>query len=267
MKRLIVTADDFGLALPVNEAVELAHREGILGGASLMVGAAYAQDAVERARRLPALRIGVHLVVAEGAPVLAPERLPNLVDENGELPADLVRAGIRFFFRRAARRELEQEITAQFEAFEKTGLPLDHVNVHNHMQLHPTVLSGILKVARRFGVHALRLPMEQPGARLLTAWVSLLRWRLRRAGIRFNDQVQGLSDSGAMTEERVLRLLGRLPEGVTEMYFHPATRRCPEIDRHMPEYQHEEELAALTSPKVRDAIGAMRVTLSAFSDL
>jgi len=37
LNRLIVTADDFGLATEVNEAVEIAHRSGILSAASLMV--------------------------------------------------------------------------------------------------------------------------------------------------------------------------------------------------------------------------------------
>ncbi|MDE0854568.1 MAG: ChbG/HpnK family deacetylase, partial [Nevskia sp.] len=55
---LIVTADDFGLHAAVNEAVELAHRDGVLTAASLMVGAPAAADAVQRARRLPRLRVG-----------------------------------------------------------------------------------------------------------------------------------------------------------------------------------------------------------------
>ena len=58
-KRLIVTADDFGLSREVNEAVEQAHREGILTAASLMVSAPAAADAVARARRLPSLRVGL----------------------------------------------------------------------------------------------------------------------------------------------------------------------------------------------------------------
>ncbi|NWP61353.1 ChbG/HpnK family deacetylase, partial [Escherichia coli] len=55
-RRLVVTADDFGLSREVNEAVEQAHREGILTAASLMVSAPAAADAVARARRMPGLR-------------------------------------------------------------------------------------------------------------------------------------------------------------------------------------------------------------------
>ena len=70
MKRLIVTADDFGAAREVNEAVESAHRGGVLTAASMMVAAPAAADAVARARRMPALRVGLHVVLVEGRPVL-----------------------------------------------------------------------------------------------------------------------------------------------------------------------------------------------------
>lgn len=275
MKQLIVTADDFGLAVPVNEAVERAHRDGILTAASLMVGAEAAADAVERARRLPGLAVGLHVVLVQGRPVLPPEQVPDLVDERGAFLTDLVAAGVRFFFRPGARRQIEAELRAQFAAFRATGLQLDHVNAHNHMHLHPTVLGLILKIGREFGMTAMRLPWEPPAALwqggtaglALAPWIGLLKARLRRAGIASNDRVLGLNDSGMMTEPRVLQLLESLPEGVTELYVHPAVRRCPELDRTMPEYDHEGEFAALLSPRVRAAIDRQGVTRIAFRDL
>ncbi len=283
MRRLIVTGDDFGLAVPVNEAIEIAHRDGILTTASLMVGADAADDAVERARRHPGLRVGLHLVLVEGRPVLPPDRIPDLVNADGEFRGDLTAAGFRFFFRPGVRDQLEREVRAQFEAFAKTGFALDHVNAHNHMHLHPTVLGTLLRVGRDHGLDAVRLPWEPPaasaraaggggvqralGAAGLAPWIGLLRSRLRRARLKCNDQVFGLADSGRMEEPLVLRQLRNLPEGVTEMYFHAATRRCPEIDRTMPEYCHEGELAALTSQRVRTAMAGLGIEPIAFGDL
>ncbi len=283
MRKLIVTGDDFGLAIPVNEAVEQAHQRGILTTASLMIGAAAVEDAVERARRLPTLKVGLHLVLVEGRPILPAQAVPTLVDTRGEFSCRLVAAGINFFFRPGARRQLKAEIRAQFEAFRKTGLPLDHVNAHNHMHLHPTVLGLILTVGREYGLRAVRVPYEPllPSWRAskasftqrLAAWAFLFPWtalmkrRLRRAGVRFNDFVFGLHDSGRLYPDLVIRLLQHLPEGVTEIYFHPASRRCPEIDRTMADYQHERELETLTSPFVRDAVVASGASRLAFSDL
>jgi hopanoid biosynthesis associated protein HpnK len=278
-----VTGDDFGLALPVNEAVELAHRNGILTTTSLMVSGGAAADAVERARRLPSLRVGLHLVLVEGRPVLPAERVPDLVDESGEFSCDFVRAGFRFFFLPAVRRQLAAEIRAQFEAFAKTGLELDHVNAHNHMHLHPTVLGSILSVGREFGLGAVRVPYEPPlvswraagrgllgrawGSLSLRPWTALVRARVRRAGLCCNDYVFGLHDSGAMDESRVLALAERLPEGVSELYFHVATGTCAEIARHTPGYRNEAELAALVSPGVAERLAGRGVELIAFADL
>lgn len=283
MKRLIVCADDFGLDTAVNEAVETAHRDGVLTCASLMVAAPAAADAVARARRLPGLRVGLHLVLVEGRPTAPLDTVAALVDETGEFDRRMVRAGFRFFFLPRVRRQLAIEIRAQFEAFRATGLALDHVNAHKHMHLHPTVAGLIVAIGREYGLAAMRVPTEPAGplratgavssllqrigSRLLGIWVGLLRWRLTRAGIAVNDHLFGLAWSGAMTEARVLSLLPHMPDGVSEIYFHPAAHRSAALARTMPDYRHAEEFAALLSDAVRRQIAEAGIGLISYSDL
>lgn len=282
-KKVILTGDDFGLAPPVNEAIIDANRRGTLTTASLMIGARFAKEAVEGARQCSALKVGLHLVLVEGNPVLPPERIPDLVDASGAFPEHPGRAGFRFFFHPRIRRQLEAEIRAQLEAFFRTGLALDHVNAHNHMHLHPTVLRLLLKVGRDYGLKAVRWPNEPPirswrvskrslASRcaswlFLSPWRALMKRRLRRASVSHNDFLFGNADSGAMTLERVLGFLRNLPDGVTELYFHPATRRCAEIDRTMPLYRHEDEYRALTSQALREALEAERIRRISFSEI
>jgi hypothetical protein len=161
-RRLIVTADDFGASPEVNAAVEQAHLGGILTAASLMVGGDAAGDAVERARRLPGLGVGLHLVLVEGRPLLPPEQIPALVDGNGQFRSDMVRTALTIFALPSARRQLAAEIDAQFAAFAATGLKLDHVNAHKHFHLHPTIASAILRAGKRYGMTAMRAPIEPP---------------------------------------------------------------------------------------------------------
>jgi len=267
VRRLIVTADDFGLALPVNEAVEEAHRRGVLTTAGLMIGAEAAEDAVERARRLGSLEVGLHVTLVRGRPVLPPSEVPDLVDRNGVLRWNLVRAGVEFFFRPAVRRQMEREIRAQFEAFARTGLKPGHVDVHNHMHLHPTVLELVLSIGRDYGMRSMRLPAEPGAGPALAPWLALLRRRLRRHAIVTNDWLLGLADSGAMDAERVAGLLETLPPGVTEIYFHPATRSCPAIEQALPGYRCRAEYEALVSDKVRRAIRAAGAELTSFRHL
>ncbi len=283
MKKVIITGDDFGLSRAVNEGVEEAHRNGVLSTASLMVGARGSEDAVDRSHRLPSLRVGLHIALVDAAPVSPPHTIPALVDARGEFSSHLFRAGVNFFFRPGVRRQLEKEIRAQFQAFRKTGLALDHVNCHNHMHLHPTIARLMIKVGREYGLRAVRFPYEPvlPSWRasrrslgqklssslLLWPWLALLRNRLRRARVCSNHFVFGMHDSGNMSLDLVLRFLRYLPSGVTEIYFHPATGRGVESGGAVGNYHYQEELAALTSPILRQALLAPGIQRIGFSDL
>ncbi len=100
---------------------------------------------------------------------------------------------------------------------------------------------------------------------MLHCWTRLLRHQALRAGVRVNDAVFGLAWSGHLTEDRLLRLIPLLPGGLSEIYFHPAAGRDAVLDALMPEYDHQGELAALVSPRIRDALaaaGAVRETYS-----
>lgn len=271
LKRLIVTGDDFGLSLPVNEAIEAAYENGILTTTCLMVAAPEAVDAVARARRLPGLAVGLHIVLVRGKPVLPPSSIPDLVGADGLFRSNLAGAGFRFFFSPAARRQLAEEIRAQFEAFRATGLSLDHVNAHNHMHLHPTVLGLILKAGRDYGLSAVRLPLELTGGGigglLLRPWTWLMKARLDRAGVRCNDYLFGMRDTGRMDRDRMLPVLRRLPDGVSELLCHPATGLWDGVEEQAAGFRFRDELNALVDSDIRAALEKSGARLIAFRDI
>ena len=159
-KALVITADDFGLSLPVNEAVEEGYRSGILTAASLMVGAPNFGDAVDRARTLPGLGIGLHVTLLDGRPVLPPDQVPGLVGSDGRFFKNPEWFGAALFFSTELRRQAVAEVRAQFERFGETGLPLDHVNGHKHFHMHPVVANAIATIAPAYGLPPVRLPVE-----------------------------------------------------------------------------------------------------------
>jgi hopanoid biosynthesis associated protein HpnK len=273
---LIVTADDFGADVAVNEAVEIAHRQGVLTAASLMVGAPAAADAVARARGLPALAVGLHLVLVDGRPILPPAQVSRLVDRRGLFRDDMAAAGARMFFDPVARRQLAAEIAAQFDAFAATGLTLDHVNAHKHFHFHPTIAGLILKIGARHGLRAARVPFEydaplraieprarHPIASPLNLMARALRARFRRAGVMTPDQVFGLRWSGAMTPGRLAGLIERLPDGITEIYSHPAVVAYPGSAAG---YRYSEELEALVSTEVAVRLDRSNIRRGGFLD-
>ena len=83
------------------------------------------------------------------------------------------------------------------------------------------------------------------GGHALYHWTRLLRRQAREAGIATNDYCFGVAWSGHMTMERVRRLMAELPEGLSEVYFHPGVQQDAALQRLMADYEHEAELATL----------------------
>lgn len=240
-----------------------------------MVGAPAAADAIARARRFPDLGVGLHLVLIEGTPVLPPDRVPDLVDTSGRFRTHMVRAALDMFMKARVRKQLAAEITAQFSAFADSGLKLDHVNAHKHFHLHPTIASCVLDIGPRFGMKALRVPYEpravlasvEPAADVaglvVGPWAALLRRRVRRHGLISADWTFGNSWSGALSVRRLAGLISNLPDGISEIYGHPAT--SARFVGAAAGYRYEDELAALTSAAVSQALRERGIVTTTFA--
>jgi len=277
MKQLIINADDFGLSPGVNRAVIRGWQEGILTSASLMVGAPAFDEAVEMVRDNPGLQVGLHLTLVQGRSVVAHGGFPCLTDLEGEFPLDPVYAGMRMFFVRTLHRQIRAEVEGQINRFLDTGLPLSHIDGHLNIHMHPTVFAVLCRLMPKYGIETFRLTRERLGPELGIASGRLVgkavdagifallagrcRPELQLRRITVADEVKGLLNSGGMTEDYLLAALDRLQDGVTEIYFHPADTNGTEPDTAIPGYRHTDELAALLSPRVREKIAALGITL------
>jgi len=270
-RRLIVNADDFGRSHSINEAVIRAHRHGILTSASLMVNEPGCGEAVKLAGENPRLGVGLHLVLLQGHSALPPEKIPGLVNARGEFSNSPVGAGMNYFFKRRLREQLRAEIRAQFEKFHATGLPLDHVNGHLHLHLHPTVFKILMDDADKLGIRRFRLTRDclarsrrmangrwfyRVSHAAIYAWLSRrAREPLRRRGIRHAQITFGLLQNARVDEDYILKLLPELPPGDSELYSHPS----------LDEFKHEFD--ALVSPRVEEQMKQLGIGLIRYQDL
>lgn len=269
--RLIVNADDFGLSHSVNEAVIRAHRDGILTSASLMVNEPGLDEAVKFAKENPKLGVGLHLTLLHGHSALPPEKIPGLVNSRKEFSNSPVGVGMKYFFKRSLRGQLRAEIHAQFEKFRSTGLPLDHINGHLHLHLHPTIFKILMEDSEKLGIRHLRLTRDcLARARKISSghlfyrishatiyeWLSsrarkaLAAKKIRHAQITF-----GLLQNARVDEDYVLKLLPLLPDGDSELYSHPS------LDK----FKHEFD--ALVSPRVKELVKKLGIELIRYQDL
>ena len=270
-RRLIVNADDFGRSHSINQAVIRAHREGILTTASLMVNEPGLEEAVALAKQNPKLGVGLHLTLLCGHAALPPEKIPGLVNPSGEFSNNPVSAGFRYFFNRSLREQLRAEIHAQFARFHATGLPLDHVDGHLHLHLHPVVFGILMADTEKLGIQRMRftrdcLARSRRMARgrwlyrvshaAIHQWLSSrAREPLRQRGIRHAQITFGLLQDSHVDEDYILKLLPELPPGDSELYSHPS----------LDEFKHEFD--ALVSPRVKEQINQLGIELIRYQDL
>ena len=270
-RRLIVNADDFGLTQSVNEAVIRAHRDGILTSASLMVNEPGCGEAVKLAKENPRLGVGLHLTLLMGRSALSPQNIPGLVNSRGKFSNSPVGAGMGYFFKRGLRDQLRAEIHAQFEKFHTTGLPLDHVNGHLHLHLHPVIFKILMEDAEKLGIQRMRFTRDclarsrrmagghwfyRVSHAAIYEWLSSrAREPLRQRGIKHVQITFGLLQNARVDEEYVLKLLPELPPGDSELYSHPS----------LDEFKHEFD--ALVSPRVKELAKKLGIELIRYQDL
>ncbi len=278
-KTVIVTGDDFCLSPEVNAGILRAHREGVLRGTSLMVAEAAAPAAAAAAREAPALDVGLHLSVCRGRSVLAPERLGGLVGAASEFARNPTFAGMRYFFDRRIRDALRAECRAQLERHLELVGYLNHLDGHLNFHVHPVLADIAIDLAAEHRVPFIRIPREpvtttlalarDHAARKLVeaAIFGLLSRRTRRRmaerGIRSSDRLFGLHQSGHLTERYLLGVIERLPEGTTELYFHPAE----DVGATPPAPATQRDLQLLTSPAIRAALARAGAILTNFAEL
>jgi predicted glycoside hydrolase/deacetylase ChbG (UPF0249 family) len=267
---LVVNADDFGFTPDVNAGIIEAHRRGILTAATLMANGAAFDDAVRLARANPTLDIGCHLVLIGGNSLTAPgAALPATVPS---LLATLA----------ARRLSVYQELLLQIRKIVDAGLAPTHLDTHKHTHLAPPVLEAVARLSEEFRIPWVRRPFDLP----LTAMRSGVSWQKRlgsdglrllcgrfhrvldRHHCRTTDHFAGFQITGRFRAAELAALLRSLPPGLTEFMCHPGY-----LGEHLAKARtrlkqsRRDELEALTSPEVRQALAESHIQLVTFREL
>jgi len=150
MIKLIVNADDFGYSKGINYGIIEAHRNGIVNSTTMMMNMPGVSHAVDLAKENPSLKVGIHLVLTCGKPLLTD--VPTLVDQDGffKKNRDILESNISL-------EELEREWTAQVERFLETGLTLTHIDSHHHVHTVPRFLPVVQKLSKKYNLSVRRV--------------------------------------------------------------------------------------------------------------
>jgi len=246
MLKLIINADDLGLADGCNQGIVRGLTEGIVSDTTLMINTDFTQAAVDLLKKNGIFQAGLHLNLSFGVPV---SQAPSLVDGQG------------FFHRKIAGRvsginleEVISELSAQLTKFQATGLRLTHLDGHHHVHAFPEIIDITLGLAKKAGV-----PVRQTG--------SASQERIIAAGVTttdfFTKDFYGQEVSNNLLQQQLLRF----SDGVLEIMCHPATYDPRLYDISSYNSCREKELSILTDPAMKEFLQDNQIKLISFADL
>ncbi len=201
-------------------------------------GPAFA-DAAQLSKTVPKLSVGCHVVLTDGAPVLAAEQLPSLTT------AAQFRDGMIVFAARAIAGlidadQIATESAAQIRKIQSAGIVVSHIDTHKHTHLFPKILRPLLSAAAACGVRAIRNPfgprlplrsshlLARPSlwtryaeVRVLGAFAGKFREAVDREGFTTPDGTLGIVVTGALDETLFYAIARSIPEGTWEFVCHP----------------------------------------------
>ena len=267
--RLVVTADDFGISPGVSRGISESVEKGIVTAIAVMLNFPEVEDHLPLLPRTgdgASAELAVHLNLTTGPPVAHPNTVAGLLDrQGGFLPlgrflGQWIRRGIPL-------GQVEREWRAQIERGLGLGLVFSALNSHRHVHMLPGLLALTQRLAREYGIGAVRHshvpPGPHPGAPLhLRAGLALCALLSPRSpkgtpGIVKNGRLVPLPDPSSgdgIAADRLERALRALPPGLHELMCHPGLPDDLLELRDSYGKGRERELAALTSDAVRTAV-------------
>ena len=188
MKKLIISADDFGATEGINNAIISLHKIGVVNFAALMVMGNASNDAITKAKRNSNLNIGLHFVLTDE---LGLTHGKSLINKNGHF---YKRNSLLFrcIFNKINKKEINDELHAQYDYMKARGIKPSFINGHQHIHILPIisdVVSSFAKTKKLFvSIPSYYLPSRVYRVKnISSAFLSRkFKYSLDRLGVNYN---------------------------------------------------------------------------------
>ena len=281
MKQLIINADDFGLDETVNIGIVKGHTGGFITSTTIMPNGKAFDHAIALASQDKTLDLGIHLTLVGEKSLCDEKEVSSLVDYDGNLFPQYPQFLQRYLAGKVELSHIYKELRAQVKKVMDFGIPVSHLDSHQHLHIMPGIIDLVIEIAKEFGIKAIRIPRE-PYFFLGSYPCSPVRF-LSRAGLTFLAQLAarkarqnallapdhffGMLAGGNLQEEFLLAILDKLPQGVSEIMMHPGTNNQVLNEKYGWNYHGQEELAGITSKVVKERCFDNNIKLISFRDL
>lgn len=287
MIKLITNSDDFGLTKSITDAIIDTHLNGIMTSTTLMANMEARDYAIQKAKEITTLGVGIHFNLTEGIPLTEPHKIPLLLNNEGEFKKNAEQRK-NFLFGKEKQNQAELELSNQLSYLLDSGLMPTHFDSHHHITGTPVAFRASVNVANKYGVKKARITnidflysneyngggLSQFITSLKNAPKSLIhhsnKSTLRARGFQTPDtkilpsRVLPCSSNPVI---QFIRTLTVLPEGDTEISFHPGYLNSYPEDSEKTAALRLRDLEVANSPEVREFIQKQNIRLISFKDL
>ena len=147
MNQLIISADDFGLTEGVTKGISESILKGAVTRTSAMMCTNGSVWIKKYAKDLDG-KIGLHLQLTDGIPLLPPGEVSSLVDSNGNFPKKSKHLSA------VNTKEVEKEWEAQVKALLDLGIKPSHIDTHHNVHRFPKVFKAYYTIAEKYNLSA-----------------------------------------------------------------------------------------------------------------
>jgi hypothetical protein len=283
MRRVIITADDYGFCDAVNRAIDLCLDAGALRAVCVMPNMARFGDAAGLRKKFPAVPIGVHWTITEGQPVCPASQVASLIGAGGSFlkPAEFRR---RWHLRRINPAEVKRELRAQYDRLTALTGPPAFWNTHQNIHVAPGLYGFFVQAGLDLGVPAMRchrrVLVPRRGSRF--AYYARHPWfwlkglvlgyycaKARRRGLKMPAGVIVAPGYNKAADIELILGSGRWPEALqlAELVVHPADEIAPEFASSRLTQSRLEEFRVLNDPGLSSRLAEAGVKLVGFEAL
>ncbi len=154
-RKLIITADDYGMCDAVNRAIEECLRAGAVRATCVMANMPACGDAASLRKYFPYASVGIHWNLTQGRPLLHPRQRLSLINKDGHF-LSVSELRHRWLLRRINPAEIRHELREQFRQFCSLADRPDFWNTHENVHVFPGLFDLCVSIGQELGIPAMR---------------------------------------------------------------------------------------------------------------
>ncbi len=262
MKKLIISADDFGMSTGINKAITECYKKGLLKNASIIANSEKFDDAVDIAKKTD-ICIGVHLNLTNGKSLT---KILEITDQNNNFQSSIFKIFITSLNRKKLTK-IKRELREQIIHVKSAGIRVYYLDSHKHIHSFPPIFKIVVELAKEFNLKV-RLPSDN----LKSSFLKIIPRKIfyiidkkiiKKEGVSF--VLNFLCISG-LSKKKIFKWIKKTKE-IEEISSHPAY-----IDQSLKNYtllikEREEDRKIIMGKELKEFINKNKIKLIRYNEI